>query len=306
MVASDTAMGRLDQRHHTFIQALMARGPLSEADAKAMFQDLCDEGAGEFSHFVAAINKEMNFLQLEVRAGRNQYDGLLYYGLINKLGNEQAKLGTRYSHAQITFFKAVLEAIISDSSLKGKISGIQALNLRLEMQNEQQTTGEMATQMPSIGAVSLTLAQKEKTLEELAHDHWLSHSLDGTVALGIRSFLELWNVFKNYDVPICDICNEAGIKAQACQNEDCSVRMHDYCLKIKFHRAQVPRVCPKCGTAWDVNVGQVSEREQDLSGRSELSQDHVPIISPGLKRPRSSSRRGQKEFGDYSVRLSLE
>ena len=124
--------------------------------------------------------------------------------------------------------------------------------------------GDNAAQAP---VLSLTLAQKEKTLQDLTHDRWLKISADGMVALGVRSFLELWNVFRNYDVPICDVCNEAGIKvcfsskpllcrgflfplfeqiwstlqAQACQNEECSVRMHDYCVKKKFHR---PRVNP--------------------------------------------------------------
>ncbi|KAH7415835.1 hypothetical protein KP509_14G062900 [Ceratopteris richardii] len=198
----------------------------------------------------------MSFLQLEVRAGRNQYNGKLYYGLINKLGNEQAKLGTHYSHAQITFFKSVLEVIVSDSSLKGEISVIQALNLRLEGKNEQQSQGETSTQVPTM---ALTLAQKEKTLEELVHDRWLVQTADGMVHLGVRSFLELWNIFKNYDVPVCDICNEASIKAQACQNEECSVRMHSYCLKAKFFRPQVPRVCPKCGTAWEVSSVDVPQ-----------------------------------------------
>lgn len=299
-------MGRLDQRHHTFIQALMARGPLSEQHAFGIFQDLCREDSGGFSQFVASINKEMNFLQLEVRAGRNQYDGKLYYGLVNKLGNDQAKLGTRYSHAQIAFFKAVLEAIVSDTSLNGEISGIQALNLQLETQNEQQSPGETGTQLRVMGAVNLSLAQKEKTLEELAHDHWLSLTPDGMVTLGVRSFLELWNVFKNYDVPICDVCNEAGIKAQACPNEDCSVRMHDYCLKNRFYRAQTPRVCPKCGTAWDGDIGEVSQRDGETRSVSEASQVHDSMIGPVVKRARRNSRHVRTDFSQHAVSLSEE
>ncbi|MCO5594674.1 hypothetical protein L7F22_048707 [Adiantum nelumboides] len=297
-------MGRLDQRHHTFIQALMSRGPLSENHASNMLRELGGgENGGELSQFISTINKEMGFLQLEVRAGRNQYDGKLYYGLVNKLGNEQSKLGTRYSHAQIAFFKAVLEAIVSESSMKGEISGIEALNLRLEMQNEQQPPGETATQ---VAAMTLTLAQKEKTLEDLAHDRWLSLTTNGMVALGIRSFLELWNIFKNYEVPICDVCNEAGIKAQACQNGDCSARMHDYCLKIRFHRPQIPRVCPKCGTGWDLGSDDVSQRDTKIRQNSDVSQDHLPFMTPVLKRPRSSSRRPQLVFTQDAVSLNEE
>lgn len=282
-------MAKLDHRHHTFIQAFMTRGPLPEADAKAMFAALFrQENAGEgFGKFVTAINKEMNFVQMELRAGRNQYDGLLYYGLVNKLGNEQAKLGTRYSHAQIAFFKAVLESIISDPSSDGRISCIQALNLRIEVQNEQQATADASTPSTQTSMVNLTLAQREKALTEFAQDRWLSRSEDGMVTLGVRSFLELWNVFKNYDVPFCDICNEAGIKAQSCQNEDCPVRMHEYCLKIKFHRPQVPKVCPKCGTDWNAGVAPASKVEQDWN---EEHTEYLPVISPHPKRPRSSHR----------------
>ncbi|KAI5063918.1 hypothetical protein GOP47_0020588 [Adiantum capillus-veneris] len=296
-------MGRLDQQHHTFIQALMSRGPLSENHALTMFGDLCGGENGGLPQFIGTINKEMVFLQLEVRAGRNQYNGKLYYGLVNKLGNEQAKLGTRYSHAQIAFFKAVLEAIVSDSSMKGEISGIQALNLGLEIQNEQQPPGETGTQ---VAAMTLTLAQKEKTLEELAHDHWLSLTTNGMVTLGIRSFLELWNIFKNYDVPLCDVCNEAGIKAQACQNGDCSVRMHDYCLKNRFRGPQIPRICPKCGTGWGGSSGDVPQRDQDIRRTSDVSQGQSSLTTPVLKRPRSSSRRPRTSFAQDAVNLGEE
>jgi hypothetical protein len=49
---------------------------------------------------------------LEIRVATNQYDGKLYYGIVNKVGNEQAKLGTRYTHAQISFFKAVVSLVM--------------------------------------------------------------------------------------------------------------------------------------------------------------------------------------------------
>ena len=32
------------------------------------------------------------------------------------------------------------------------------------------------------------------------------------MALGIKSFVELRSLFKNYDIPFCDVCNEAAIK----------------------------------------------------------------------------------------------
>lgn len=45
---------------------------------------------------------------MEIRGCTNQYDGTLYYGVINKLASEESKLGTQLTHPQLTFFKAIV------------------------------------------------------------------------------------------------------------------------------------------------------------------------------------------------------
>ncbi|KAJ7518146.1 hypothetical protein O6H91_21G057600 [Diphasiastrum complanatum] len=239
-----------DDRHHAFIQALMVRGPFSEDVCKTIFRELFVDrpgNEGTYFDFLGALNKELDFVQMEVRACRNQHNGSTFYGLINKLGSEEAKLGTRYSHSQITFFRAIMEAIVQGPSGNAKISSIEALNLRVELQSQQQSDG-VTSQSPA--GSKLTMAQKEKTLTDLIADKWLSHTDDGLISLGIRTFLELRNVFKNLDIPFCDVCNEAGIKATLCQNEECTVRMHQYCAHRKFARPDVPKLCPSCGAEW--------------------------------------------------------
>jgi hypothetical protein len=67
----------------------------------------------------------------------------------------------------------------------------------------------------------------------------LSRTDNGQIALGVMAFLELRNFFKNFDLPLCDVCNEAAIKAQPCRNEACNVRMHSYCVPRKFGHTQV-------------------------------------------------------------------
>jgi hypothetical protein len=54
------------------------------------------------------VNKELDYVQMEIRGSANQYDGILYYGLVNKLANEEAKMGTRFTHVQICLFKAIV------------------------------------------------------------------------------------------------------------------------------------------------------------------------------------------------------
>ncbi|KMT19434.1 hypothetical protein BVRB_1g012780 isoform A [Beta vulgaris subsp. vulgaris] len=55
------------------------------------------------------------------------------------------------------------------------------------------------------------MSQKEKALEELVRDGWLSN-LDGNIGFGIRSFLDLRSWFRLNEIPLCDVCNEAGVK----------------------------------------------------------------------------------------------
>lgn len=62
---------------------------------------------------------------------------------------------------------------------------------------------------------NFSLSQKERTLEELVQDKWLSTTPDGNVGLGVRSFMDLRSWFHNNDVPACNVCNEAGVKVCA-------------------------------------------------------------------------------------------
>ncbi|KMT03419.1 hypothetical protein BVRB_8g191050 isoform A [Beta vulgaris subsp. vulgaris] len=85
------------------------------------------------------------------------------------------------------------------------------------------------------------MSQKEKALEELVRDGWFSN-LDGNIGFGIRSFLDLRSWFRLNEIPSCDVCNEAGVKADSSPNEGCSIRIHKYCLIKKFSQRKVEKV----------------------------------------------------------------
>ncbi|XP_024542587.1 non-structural maintenance of chromosomes element 1 homolog [Selaginella moellendorffii] len=257
----------LDSRHHAFIQSLLARGPQPAVDCKKMFQKLFDARPGEveenFFDFLKVYNKHLDFFQLEIRGSTNQHDGTQYYGVVNKLASEPAKLATQYSAAQIAYFKALVEAIVQEPS--GELSSIDALNLR----EDQTRDSQEASSSQSVSLPKLSLAQRDKVLGDLAADKWLYRTEDGGVSLGIKSFLELRSVFMNLEVPFCDVCNEAAIKAMRCQNEDCSARMHSYCAKTKFQRPEIPRSCASCGSEWDCEGLDLNEDIQPEPAENE-------------------------------------
>jgi hypothetical protein len=59
---------------------------------------------------------------------------------------------------------------------------------------------------------NLSLSEKEKALDELIRDCWLSYTSTGKIGLGSRSFLDLRSWFYYNDIPSCVVCGEACIK----------------------------------------------------------------------------------------------
>ncbi|KAJ9558982.1 hypothetical protein OSB04_013596 [Centaurea solstitialis] len=327
-------MAPLCWRHHTLIQALLSRGPLKEKEFHSIFSDvtgktlelfwaldhqssdickvifLSDSNKQIFNEYLKKINIELSYVQFELRACRNQYDGGVYYGVINNVADEQSKLGTRYTVPQIAFYKGIIEAIVQDATAEGTISSIAALNVRLENQGA-------STEVPPAFR-NFSMSQKEKSLQEFVQDQWLCTTPDGKIGLGVRSFLDLRSWFHNNEVPTCDVCNEAGIKADLCPNASCTVRMHDYCLKAKFSQSRIEKVCPGCGTQWPYVVAKaeaVEEEDPDVhqpplvrkrARRSRIVEEDEsqPPSQPSGRRNLRSSRDGQEDDGPSQVQPS--
>ncbi|KAI3894852.1 hypothetical protein MKX03_014958 [Papaver bracteatum] len=285
-------MPNLSWRHQALIQTLLSRGPLKEDEFHSIFaavsgkKQASGSREGEFSDYLLNINKELAFVQFELRGCRNQYDGEVYYGVVNIVADEQAKLGTKYTVPQIAFYKGIIEAIAQDTTANGCITNIDALNIRLENQNGIGSQSPSDTSTVPYAFKNFTISQKDKTIDELVQDRWLCSIPDGKIGLGVRSFLDLRSWFRSNDVTSCEICNEAGVKAELCQKEDCNTRIHQYCLKNKFSQRMAEKVCPSCGTEWLSGSTFEEAKEED---RGEPSQHQAAEPSPaGMRKKRRS------------------
>lgn len=272
-VSRARSMAPLSWRHHTLLQALLHRGPLSERDFHAVFAGVSGKNPAThqqlFNDTLLKINKDLAYLQFELRACMNQYDGMVYYGVVNNIADEESKLGTKYSVPQIAFYKGLLEAIVQEAGNDGSITSIDALNVRLDNQVAVlDGSQDSQSRLPS-SIKNFSMSQKEKTLDELIRDRWLSYTATGKIGLGTRSFLDLRSWFRGNDIPSCVVCNEACIKASSCPNEGCDVRIHEYCLKKKFSQRKASRACPSCGTGWPCQDGEADDvnepGEEDLA-----------------------------------------
>ncbi|GAU41786.1 hypothetical protein TSUD_137150 [Trifolium subterraneum] len=140
-----------------------------------------------------------------------------------------------------------------------------------QSQGNEQQSQESQQQVP-YAFKTFNFSQKDKTLRELAKDLWLDMTADGHVRLGVKSFLDLRSWFHSNDVPSCQVCNEAGIKAELCKNENCTVRIHHYCLKQLFSQIKAAKVCPSCGTSWPFTVPKAEYVQTEDDNRPRQSQ----------------------------------
>lgn len=63
------------------------------------------------------INEKLAYVQFELRACRNQYDGNVYYGVVNNVADEQSKLGTKYSAPQVAYYKGIVRFLLYFSNV---------------------------------------------------------------------------------------------------------------------------------------------------------------------------------------------
>ncbi|XP_038705826.1 non-structural maintenance of chromosomes element 1 homolog [Tripterygium wilfordii] len=308
-------MSALNWKHHALIQALLARGPQTEKELHKIFAGVTGKNPGNhqqhFNDYLLKINKELSYVQFELRCCRNQNDGQVCYGVVNNVADEQSKLGTKYSVPQIALYKGIIESIVQDARAQGYISVIDALNIRLENQLPSGNGSQSQDGVPPAFR-NFSMTQKEKTVDELVNDQWLCYS-DGNVGLGVRSFLDLRSWFRYSDVPFCAVCNEAAVKAELCQGEDCSVRIHNYCLQKKFSQRRSERACPTCGTHWQFEMPKAEAVEFD-NEPNDLSQNQPhaeptqsqQALGSKCKRPRKSGRANDAEItGQGSHQESL-
>ncbi|KAL1204267.1 hypothetical protein V5N11_021679 [Cardamine amara subsp. amara] len=293
-------MVSLNWKHHTLIQALISRGPLKEKEFQSIFTGVTGRNSGAakkiFDKYLLEINKELSYVHFELRACRDQYDGQVCYGVVNNVADEQSKLGTKYSVPQIAFFKGIIEAIAQDEAAQGCISSFDALNIRLENQLPSEASSSQQQVPPAFK--NFSMSQKEKALVELVKDKWLCRTNEGNIGVGIRSLLDLRSWFRNNEVPSCEVCNEAGVKADLCPSEGCTVRIHKYCLKKLLSQRDDKR-CSGCGKPWPLSKVTKAEAVEEALNDEEENETQPTA-------PKSKRRRQLRSHGDSTDNSSAQ
>lgn len=185
----------------------MGRQYLKESDAKELYRQITGAAHdGNYLHFMADINQQLNFAQFELRRVKYPGDGEWYLGFVNREGDEPSKRATKYRGAKdgkpdtriTAYFRALLDQMVASSAADqglGYLTSQQALYIQISpdaaTQAEEEEAAAVRQQADEVR--KLSMKERETVLAQLATDGWLAHmpSRAGCYTLGPRSFLEL-------------------------------------------------------------------------------------------------------------------
>ncbi|PRW44587.1 non-structural maintenance of chromosomes element 1-like protein [Chlorella sorokiniana] len=203
---------------HCFLQAMMTQQYLKESDAKKLYRQITSAADdANYFHFVADVNQQLQFAQLELRRVKYLGDGEYYLGFVNREADEPSKRSVKYRGAKdgkpdtriTAYFKALLEQIATSGTAEqglGYVSTRDALNISLAAaaaatQGEDEEAVALRQQAEEIR--KLGMKEREAVLGELTMDGWLAHmpGKAGCYTLGPRTFLELGQYICGLDLP---------------------------------------------------------------------------------------------------------
>ncbi|GAB5588427.1 hypothetical protein Unana1_03327 [Umbelopsis nana] len=237
---SEQENSEYNSSHRLFMQSMLSHRILDESRAEEIYNKVCDitdVECGDFSDFVAVINKEISDVDLALRRSVDEYNSSAIIALVNTKGDEIAQLATTYTANEIAFFKRVLELIITADDEAFALSSMVAIR-------------EGPRLKPPISQ-----RDSEELLIRLAADKWLMKRRDGHYVLHMRSIIELQNYLKDTfeeEVHDCLMCMEIVTVGERCSQGRCSVRLHLHCAAGYFPDAGSGSEikCPTCSTTW--------------------------------------------------------
>ncbi|CAI2175630.1 539_t:CDS:2 [Funneliformis geosporum] len=225
--------------HRLFLQASIAERFFTEETAIRLYQQACEatneQNTETITEFIATINTKLNTVDLELRKSHNEDDGTAVWALVNTNGDEIAQIATEYTAVEITFFRRLIELIVTAEDEEFSVSSIIALKEVSKLK------------------VPLSKSNGETLLQRFTDDKWLIRSREGKYSLSQRSILELQQYLKEEfedHLLECTLCYDIVTKGQRCRVAQCKTRFHYHCVR-RYFDSRNDKVCPACKIAWD-------------------------------------------------------
>ncbi|GAB4814507.1 hypothetical protein N2152v2_001553 [Parachlorella kessleri] len=198
-----------------FLQVLMQRGYLLDADAKALYRRICSvSNDALYFEFLRDVNQQLDYAHFQLRRVKYPGDAQEYIGFVNREADEESKRSGRYRGKDgkpdvrhTAFFRALLESIATEDTGRegglGFITSTAALNLNLPAEPATQTADGALQASQASALRELSKREREAALGQFAADGWLAAVPDrpGCYTLGVRSLLELGEYILSLDLP---------------------------------------------------------------------------------------------------------
>ncbi|XP_047123554.1 non-structural maintenance of chromosomes element 1 homolog isoform X1 [Hydra vulgaris] len=247
-------VNEINNAHRFFLQVFISKRLLSEAEALEVYYNALkkyavDAPANNFSSFVYTINKQIEYLYMEIKRGRAEHNGKVFFALVNTVEDSHSKMATDLSPHEMEYVQKIIETLVS--SEYRNISSIDILNLGAELGNKIPT------------------AIAEDIVSRLTARGWFTE-LSGHISFGPRAVIELSHYIKDKfqnQITDCPLCNDCVILGDKC--ESCEKRYHKYCIATVFQNVDVSdRNCPSCKVCWTNHV--ISIPKGDNLNKEEL------------------------------------
>ncbi|KAJ8678474.1 hypothetical protein QAD02_014261 [Eretmocerus hayati] len=220
-----------DNRHRTFLQAIMHGGAVLDQDATNMCQKIFQQ-TSDVSTVTGLINDKLAPLAMCMKSGICEMTGNKYWSVVGTVHEENLIIENEYTPAQKAFLRVIFSEIIG--SQEKCIQNTDCLNL-------VHTFGH-----------KMNMAEAESFLRRVVKQKWL-HCKDGYYYMGVRSIIELMPYFRaTYQDHFlnCDLCKEVVFNGQKCDH--CPFAAHNYCL-ARYVSLNKTDKCLNCKKELDIS-----------------------------------------------------
>lgn len=272
-------MANYNDAHRLFLQIFISRKLMLTDDASKLYlkvgeQVEVDTPPDEFFSFVKTINKKLEPLLMELRQGRAEESGEMFYALVNCYEDEHSKLATNFLPQEIDYIKKVIELIVLSD--EGVVSSIDLINAGHDLPKR------------------ITTHAAEEILNQLSSDRWLAEH-HGKISLGARAVIELGQYlkmkFKDH-INECTLCHDFVISGDMCIN--CGIKIHKYCAATNFTNIHASkRKCPSCKEVWENNLMKLPKsRDSGAAGQAATVRE-VEVVPAASSKTSKRARRSR-------------
>ncbi|KAG7316929.1 hypothetical protein KOW79_019227 [Hemibagrus wyckioides] len=252
--------------HKRFLQTMMRNGIISSVQAKALYRHCCETHGAHYlpdklEEFIDVINTTLQPMFMHIRKGSSEEDGAQHYALVNMAETDITRMSSDYADNELELFRKTMDMILDTEN--GIVSSTDLLNCADRLQTKKMKKKET-----------------EHVLNKFVQDKWLNEK-QGEYTLSTRCIIEMEQyIRKVYQdlIRLCYVCHNIVLQGQICENPDCGIKMHYYCV-ARYFKGRIDPHCPSCSIFWAHEIPEIQSEPQSQSSSARETATPAPSTS---------------------------